>query len=218
MQCDCGTEYWSPIPRLYWLPGLAYPDWAYKPDSSPGSRQVQLWHFILDLLRKEEYREVIAWQGDYGEFVIKDPDEVARLWGRRKCKPQMNYEKLSRALRYYYSKQILQKTKGQRFTYKFNFRKVLMASCPLWDLPLSPCAPGISPCCPILEQGNNLSQQLATHRSVRERLTDSTDSRVPPHLLPKLRDREEEEAVLDVIKRIKVDNSLASDQEYPRTL
>ncbi|KFQ95846.1 ETS domain-containing transcription factor ERF, partial [Nipponia nippon] len=80
--------------------GFAFPDWAYKPESSPGSRQIQLWHFILELLRKEEYREVIAWQGDYGEFVIKDPDEVARLWGVRKCKPQMNYDKLSRALRW----------------------------------------------------------------------------------------------------------------------
>ena len=55
---------------------------------------------ILELLQKEEFRHVIAWQqGEYGEFVIKDPDEVARLWGRRKCKPQMNYDKLSRALR-----------------------------------------------------------------------------------------------------------------------
>lgn len=80
--------------------GIAFPDWAYKPESSPGSRQIQLWHFILELLRKEEYHDVIAWQGDYGEFVIKDPDEVARLWGARKCKPQMNYDKLSRALRY----------------------------------------------------------------------------------------------------------------------
>ncbi|XP_038839091.1 ETS domain-containing transcription factor ERF-like, partial [Salvelinus namaycush] len=78
---------------------FAFPDWAYKPESSPGSRQIQLWHFILELLRKEEYHDVIAWQGDYGEFVIKDPDEVARLWGARKCKPQMNYDKLSRALR-----------------------------------------------------------------------------------------------------------------------
>nr|XP_015224260.1 PREDICTED: ETS domain-containing transcription factor ERF [Lepisosteus oculatus] len=81
------------------LTGFAFPDWAYKPESSPGSRQIQLWHFILELLRKEEYHDVIAWQGDYGEFVIKDPDEVARLWGARKCKPQMNYDKLSRALR-----------------------------------------------------------------------------------------------------------------------
>ena len=80
-------------------PGLAFLNWAYKTKSSLGSRQIQLWHFILELLRKEEYQGVIAWQGDYGEFVIKDPDEVARLWGVRKCKPQMNYDKLSRALR-----------------------------------------------------------------------------------------------------------------------
>ena len=79
--------------------GLAFPEWAYKAESSPGSRQIQLWHFILELLRQERYRHVIAWQGDYGEFVIKDPDEVARLWGARKCKPHMNYDKLSRALR-----------------------------------------------------------------------------------------------------------------------
>ncbi|XP_060134237.1 ETS domain-containing transcription factor ERF-like [Zootoca vivipara] len=98
---------------------FAFPDWAYKPESSPGSRQIQLCHFILELLRKEEYHYVIAWQGDYGEFVIKDPDEVACLWGVRKCKPQMNYDKLSRALRYYYNKRILHKTKGKRFTYKF---------------------------------------------------------------------------------------------------
>ncbi|XP_057284354.1 ETS domain-containing transcription factor ERF-like, partial [Pezoporus wallicus] len=78
---------------------FAFPDWAYKAESSPGSRQIQLWHFILELLRQERYRELIAWQGDYGEFVIKDPDEVARLWGVRKCKPHMNYDKLSRALR-----------------------------------------------------------------------------------------------------------------------
>uniref|UniRef100_A0A674HK20 ETS domain-containing protein n=1 Tax=Taeniopygia guttata TaxID=59729 RepID=A0A674HK20_TAEGU len=107
------------------LSGFAFPEWAYKAESSPGSRQIQLWHFILELLRQERYREVIAWQGDYGEFVIKDPDEVARLWG---CKPHMNYDKLSRALRYYYNKRILHKTKGKRFTYKFNFSKVVLVN------------------------------------------------------------------------------------------
>ncbi|XP_062482481.1 ETS domain-containing transcription factor ERF-like, partial [Pezoporus occidentalis] len=114
--------------------GFAFPDWAYKAESSPGSRQIQLWHFILELLRQERYRELIAWQGDYGEFVIKDPDEVARLWGVRKCKPHMNYDKLSRALRYYYNKRILHKTKGKRFTYKFNFSKVVLVNYPLLEL------------------------------------------------------------------------------------
>ncbi|XP_043915187.1 ETS translocation variant 3-like protein [Protopterus annectens] len=118
--------------------GLVFPEWAYKPESSPGSRQIQLWHFILELLQKEEYKLIIAWQGDYGEFVIKDPDEVARLWGNRKSKPQMNYDKLSRALRYYYNKRILHKTKGKRFTYKFNFSKLILINYPMWDVTQSP--------------------------------------------------------------------------------
>ncbi|XP_026518430.1 ETS domain-containing transcription factor ERF-like, partial [Terrapene carolina triunguis] len=136
--------------------GFAFPDWAYKPESSPGSRQIQLWHFILELLQKEEYQSVIAWQGDYGEFVIKDPDEVARLWGIRKCKPHMNYDKLSRALRYYYNKRILHKTKGKRFTYKFNFSKVVLVNYPLLELGsapflLAPCPGGAhGPDCPPL--------------------------------------------------------------------
>merc|ERR1719427_11029 len=100
------------------------PDWAFKPDSAPGSRQVQLWHFILELLQSEQLKDIIRWQGEYGEFCIKDPDEVAKLWGMRKCKPHMNYDKLSRALRYYYQKKILYKTKGKRFTYRFNFREL----------------------------------------------------------------------------------------------
>lgn len=34
----------------------------------------------------------------------------------------MNYDKLSRALRYYYDKMILHKVQGKRYTYKFNFK------------------------------------------------------------------------------------------------
>ncbi|NXK84104.1 ETV3L protein, partial [Amazona guildingii] len=129
------------LPGSCWLPALSSPGWERRAGSSPGSRQIQLWHFILELLQKEEFRHVIAWQrGEDGEFVIKDPDEVARLWGRRKCKPQMNYDKLSRALRYYYSKRILHKTKGKRFTYKFNFSLLLLLRCPLGD-PRSLCRP-----------------------------------------------------------------------------
>ncbi|XP_040607415.1 ETS translocation variant 3-like protein [Mesocricetus auratus] len=135
MHRSCSLEGILTTPVHDGIPGLAFPDWAYKTESSPGSRQIQLWHFILELLQKDEFRHVIAWQqGEYGEFFIKDPDEVARLWGRRKCKPQMNYDKLSRALRYYYNKRILHKTKGKRFTYKFNFSKLTVANCPPWKV------------------------------------------------------------------------------------
>lgn len=42
--------------------------------------------------------------------------------------------------RYYYNKKILHKTKGKRFTYKFNFSKVLVVSYPLWEV-RAPSAP-----------------------------------------------------------------------------
>uniref|UniRef100_A0A8C4SY95 ETS domain-containing protein n=1 Tax=Erpetoichthys calabaricus TaxID=27687 RepID=A0A8C4SY95_ERPCA len=113
--------------------GVVFPEWAYKPEWTPGSRQIQLWHFILELLSREDLNSsVISWQGDWGEFVIRDPEEVARLWGARKGKPHMNYDKLSRALRYYYNKRILHKTKGKRFTYKFNFTKLILVNYPNW--------------------------------------------------------------------------------------
>ncbi|XP_005995844.1 protein FEV [Latimeria chalumnae] len=63
----------------------------------------------------------IAWEGTNGEFKLTDPDEVARRWGERKSKPNMNYDKLSRALRYYYDKNIMTKVHGKRYAYKFDF-------------------------------------------------------------------------------------------------
>lgn len=63
--------------------------------------QIQLWQFLLELLSDSSNHPCIAWEGHNGEFKLNDPDEVARLWGERKAKPNMNYDKLSRALRYY---------------------------------------------------------------------------------------------------------------------
>jgi len=52
---------------------------------------------------------------------MTDPDEVARRWGERKSKPNMNYDKLSRALRYYYDKNLMTKVHGKRYAYRFDF-------------------------------------------------------------------------------------------------
>lgn len=65
---------------------------------------------------------MITWEGTQGEFKLVDPDEVARKWGERKSKPNMNYDKMSRALRYYYDKNIMAKVHGKRYAYKFDFQ------------------------------------------------------------------------------------------------
>lgn len=94
-----------------------------------GSGQIQLWQFLLELLADSSNSDFIKWEGtqckeekniDFfffgfsqakhfhrlciylgtaGEFKLIDPDEVARRWGVKKNKTNMNYDKLSRALR-----------------------------------------------------------------------------------------------------------------------
>ncbi|XP_053311413.1 GA-binding protein alpha chain isoform X2 [Spea bombifrons] len=92
--------------------------------SSPGNRtgnngQIQLWQFLLELLTDKDARDCISWVGDEGEFKLNQPELVAQKWGQRKNKPTMNYEKLSRALRYYYDGDMICKVQGKRFVYKF---------------------------------------------------------------------------------------------------
>lgn len=53
------------------------------------------------------------------EFKLIEPEEVARRWGIQKNRPAMNYDKLSRSLRYYYEKGIMQKVNGERYVYRF---------------------------------------------------------------------------------------------------
>lgn len=84
-----------------------------------GSGPIQLWQFLLELLTDKTCQQIISWTGDGWEFKLSDPDEVARRWGKRKNKPKMNYEKLSRGLRYYYDKNIIHKTAGKRYVYRF---------------------------------------------------------------------------------------------------
>ena len=88
---------------------------------APGTGQIQLWQFLLELLSDPSNSAIISWEGTNGEFKLIDPDEVARKWGERKSKPNMNYDKLSRALRYYYDKNIMTKVHGKRYAYKFDF-------------------------------------------------------------------------------------------------
>ncbi|TRY72824.1 hypothetical protein DNTS_009522 [Danionella cerebrum] len=80
---------------------------------------ITLWQFLLHLLDDQNQKHLISWTSGDGEFKLLDAEEVARLWGLRKNKTNMNYDKLSRALRYYYDKNIIKKVSGQKFVYKF---------------------------------------------------------------------------------------------------
>lgn len=95
--------------------------------ANPGSGQIQLWQFLLELLSDSGNSGIITWEGTNGEFKMTDPDEVAKRWGERKSKPNMNYDKLSRALRYYYDKNIMTKVHGKRYAYKFDFQGISTA-------------------------------------------------------------------------------------------
>ncbi|CAG2065876.1 unnamed protein product [Timema podura] len=52
-------------------------------------------------------------------FRFVHSEGVAKLWGTIKENPRMNYEKLSRAMRYYYKSKVLQPVLGRRLVYKF---------------------------------------------------------------------------------------------------
>nr|AIF71186.1 Tel [Paracentrotus lividus] len=79
-----------------------------------------LWDFLVQLLKNKTYMPYIKWE-DRRErvFRILDPVQIANLWGLQKNRTNMTYEKLSRALRYYYKMGILQKEQGQKLTYRF---------------------------------------------------------------------------------------------------
>uniref|UniRef100_A0A182IWI4 Uncharacterized protein n=1 Tax=Anopheles atroparvus TaxID=41427 RepID=A0A182IWI4_ANOAO len=81
---------------------------------------LQLWQFLVALLDEPTSSAgCIAWTGRGMEFKLVEPEEVARRWGIQKNRPAMTYDKLSRSLRYYYEKGIMQKVAGERYVYKF---------------------------------------------------------------------------------------------------
>uniref|UniRef100_A0A8B9KZE4 ETS homologous factor n=1 Tax=Astyanax mexicanus TaxID=7994 RepID=A0A8B9KZE4_ASTMX len=84
-------------------------------------RGTHLWEFIRDiLLNPERNPGLIKWEDrSEGVFRFLKSEAVAQLWGKKKNNSSMTYEKLSRAMRYYYKREILERVDGRRLVYKF---------------------------------------------------------------------------------------------------
>ncbi|NXX01319.1 SPDEF factor, partial [Larus smithsonianus] len=133
MRTPCGSLGWCKAARpLFSLPShrpLSLPaaggdtSWAdSEVDSSCAGQPIHLWQFLKELLLKpHNYGRFIRWLNkEKGIFKIEDSAQVARLWGIRKNRPAMNYDKLSRSIRQYYKKGIIRKPDiSQRLVYQF---------------------------------------------------------------------------------------------------
>jgi len=127
---DMGSNPDSPIPAsspdngLNPLPQVPYRTRRKRGPKPPakynGNGPIQLWQFLLELLLDPKSSKLIKWTFDEKfEFKLLNPPVIAVMWGKRKNKPSMNYEKLSRGLRYYYDKHIIDKVHGKRYVYRF---------------------------------------------------------------------------------------------------
>jgi len=88
---------------------------------NPKKRMGKLWEFLQNLLLDDKTcPSLIKWE-NYQERTFKfvQSEKVAKLWGGRKNNDSMNYEKLSRAMRYYYRSKVLLPVAGKRLVYKF---------------------------------------------------------------------------------------------------
>ncbi|KAM9706436.1 ETS-related transcription factor Elf-3 isoform 1-T1 [Dama dama] len=89
--------------------------------SKHAPRGTHLWEFIRDILIHPELNEgLMKWENrQEGVFKFLRSEAVAQLWGQKKKNSSMTYEKLSRAMRYYYKREILERVDGRRLVYKF---------------------------------------------------------------------------------------------------
>ena len=82
---------------------------------------MKLWQFLLQLLVENKHPTIICWTSkEEGTFKVIDSEALAKLWGRHKNRLEMNYDKMSRAMRYYYNKNLLNKV-PRRLHYQFKY-------------------------------------------------------------------------------------------------
>lgn len=80
-----------------------------------------LWEFLYDALKNPGYNpRLMKWEDEMeGVFRFVQSERMAHVWGDLKNNGNMNYEKLSRAMRHYYRRGILERVEGRRLVYKF---------------------------------------------------------------------------------------------------
>ncbi|XP_029379463.1 ETS domain-containing protein Elk-3 isoform X2 [Echeneis naucrates] len=132
---------------------------------------ITLWQFLLQLLLDQSHKHLICWTSTDGEFKLLKSEEVAKLWGLRKNKTNMNYDKLSRALRYYYDKNIIKKVIGQKFVYKFvSFPEILKMDPQAVEMGLAsgrfPLQDGEAPELEVEEEEEEESEEEAQRRTL----------------------------------------------------
>uniref|UniRef100_A0A3Q3XIZ4 ETS homologous factor n=1 Tax=Mola mola TaxID=94237 RepID=A0A3Q3XIZ4_MOLML len=121
-------DFSCPFPDVTYAPGDMYEPLSHPlgpvaspTPSLPDPRGTHLWEFIRDiLLNPERHPGLIKWEDrTEGIFRFLKSEAVAQLWGKKKNNSSMTYEKLSRAMRYYYKREILERVDGRRLVYKF---------------------------------------------------------------------------------------------------
>merc|ERR1712008_435554 len=103
------------------------PSGSRRPSQNPipqqrkkGSTQ-KISQWMVTLLRSPATNpSILTWEDESrGKFRVMNSTAFAELWGKVKKNPGMNYEKLSRAIMYYYKNKEIEVVKGERLVYAF---------------------------------------------------------------------------------------------------
>ncbi|XP_033752343.1 transcription factor ets-4-like [Pecten maximus] len=89
-----------------------------------GAKNILLWKFLLDELADAQQKHIRWISCKEGTFRFVDTAEISKMWGAKKRKNDMNFEKLSRGIRHYYKSGFMRREDGTRLVYKFNWKKV----------------------------------------------------------------------------------------------
>jgi len=98
-------------------------DWMVFDQKTNRLRPPHLYEFLVLLLQRPEYSSYASWfKESPGLFEVHQPEKLADLWAHvktRQANNPMTYDKLARAIRWYYPKEIMIKTNA-RYTFQFS--------------------------------------------------------------------------------------------------